>query len=172
MWVACLGSPRLLAEKWKCLWSWNPCQDDLSCDIWLVCIRSFFFFFLLYMTWILFSQDFTLTTENSYLIFSCLNFFCFCPCFNCLVLENCLIQTEERNFSTSIRECLFLSGFFLHLTRSWLPSGGSETEGLIPIGGHRVVCPETVMASRSHKGAAVVYLSDPESSIQLSHEGG
>lgn len=69
-------------------------------------------------------SGFHLTPEKSILIFICLKFPCFCPCLNCLGLENCLIQTEEQYSRTSIHMCLFLSGFqLLCLTRSDPPEG-------------------------------------------------
>lgn len=75
--------------------------------------------------------------------------------------------------------CLLQSSFLLlHLTRSSLaypptPTPRSETEGLIPpMQGQRIVWPEMVMASRSHKGAAVIHLGDSNPPLLLFYEGG
>ena len=49
------------------------------------------------------------------------DFFSYLNCVSVRILENCLIQSKEQNFRTSIRVCLLQSRFLLlHLTRSSL----------------------------------------------------
>lgn len=76
------------------------------------------------------------------------------------------MQTEKQNLKTSMPVSLFLPDLLLHL-RAWLAPGGQKQESLIPTKGHRIVCPEMVMTSRSHKGATMIHLGDSESSILL-----